>query len=108
MVAAKKMNLFLGGGSKLRIKKNKHKHILPCPKSHPRGEMGPGEFLDMNFWGKNCVYLLLYLLIMQMGIGNRVLSLGTKQFGVNTSYARSCLGMPIATWQSHKKLDLPS
>lgn len=37
----------------------------------------------MNFWGKNYAYLLLYLLIMHIGVGNRVLSLDTKHSGVN-------------------------
>lgn len=43
-----------------------------------------------------------------LGVGNRVLSLGNKQCGVNTIYAGSCLEIPDVTWQNHKKLELPS
>lgn len=43
-----------------------------------------------------------------LDVGNKILSVGNKKSGVNTSYAGSCVGMPAATWQSHKKLDLPS
>lgn len=41
-----------------------------------------------------------------LGVGKRVLSLGTKQCGVNASYAGN-LEMPAVIWESHKTLICP-
>lgn len=41
-----------------------------------------------------------------LGVGKRVLSLGTKQCGVDASYAGN-LEMPSVTWESHKRLICP-
>lgn len=57
----------------------------------------------MRFFGEElCIFVTLFfnnvIVRNYFDVGNKILSIGNKKFGVNISYVGSCLGMLVVIW----------